>query len=169
MSLFFFVCRVCRFALGGFGPMLLLMQCSPSNLLRDMFDSIDLSSCIAGSFLWPLPPVTRTPERKSFDIACAKWDEHQAQERAKRRPSRSPAVRQRAYSSAASAPVIAHSTVRHTGHRASTGAVLRRSTSIDRGHGKMAEPPSNDAEVKLKSPPQRLSRVIRVFCAWKPS
>ncbi|KAI0036507.1 hypothetical protein K488DRAFT_81951 [Vararia minispora EC-137] len=67
---------------GPFGPELLEMTRADFDaLLRrfemDMQDSIALDARLQDTFAWSRPaPGPRTPERRAFEQACARWDEH---------------------------------------------------------------------------------------------
>ncbi|THH08446.1 hypothetical protein EW146_g8984, partial [Bondarzewia mesenterica] len=111
----------------------------------DMQDSMALDSCIESNLHWALPMTTRTQERKEFEQACGKWDKYEE----RRRRSRSKG-RGRTQSPLASRPSLA---------------------SVD-GRGRAYEVNEEDGEESRAqgdgTPSQRLSRTIRVFCAWKP-
>ncbi|KAI0269749.1 hypothetical protein BC834DRAFT_569124 [Gloeopeniophorella convolvens] len=51
----------------------------------DMSDCIDMKSRITSAFLSPAPKLARTSNRKAFDDACEKWEEYQAEKRARRK------------------------------------------------------------------------------------
>lgn len=52
----------------------------------DMHDCINMNSRITSAFHTPIPTFARTSDRKAFDDACEKWDEHQMKQRARRMP-----------------------------------------------------------------------------------
>jgi hypothetical protein len=53
------------------------VRLSDARAHRDMHDNIALDARIQGSFGWQQPVTpARTPERRVFEHACAKWDEY---------------------------------------------------------------------------------------------
>ncbi|KAI0252378.1 hypothetical protein BJV78DRAFT_351287 [Lactifluus subvellereus] len=51
----------------------------------DMRDCINMESRITSAFHAPAPALAQTNDRKAFDNACKKWEEHQIKQRARRR------------------------------------------------------------------------------------